>query len=70
MPGAAFAPTAPRCGYGGGFYDAFLRRLRPGTPRIGLAFELQWSTNVPCEPHDLTLDAVVTEARVLRRGDA
>jgi len=66
VPGAAFSAAGGRCGYGGGFYDALLPRLRPGTPLVGLAFEAQMVADVPCEPHDLTVDAVVTEARVIR----
>ncbi len=67
VPGAVFAPDGARCGYGGGFYDAFLPGLRPGTPRVGLAFEVQVVDAVPREPHDLTVDLIVTEERVIRR---
>jgi 5-formyltetrahydrofolate cyclo-ligase len=66
LPGVAFSAAGARCGYGGGFYDAFLGRLVPDTPRIALAFEVQVLDEVPCEAHDLTVDAVVTEARLLR----
>lgn len=66
VPGTAFSASGGRCGYGGGFYDAFLPRLRPDTPLVGLAFEAQMVDDVPCEPHDLTVDTVVTEARVIR----
>ncbi|HOT23974.1 MAG TPA: 5-formyltetrahydrofolate cyclo-ligase [Thermoleophilia bacterium] len=66
VPGAAFSARGARCGYGGGFYDAFLARLADGTPRIGLAFEVQVLDEVPCETHDLAVDAVVTEERVIR----
>ncbi len=66
VPGAAFSAAGGRCGYGGGFYDAFLPRLRRGTPLVGLAFETQVLDDVPCEPHDLAVDVVVTEARVIR----
>jgi 5-formyltetrahydrofolate cyclo-ligase len=70
LPGAAFSPAGARCGYGGGFYDTFLPSLAPGTPRIALAFEVQVLDDVPCEAHDLTVDAIVTEERVLRCGAA
>lgn len=50
-----------RVGYGAGYYDRFLARLRPGVPRIGLAFALQRVDHIPVEPHDVLLDDVLTE---------
>ena len=66
LPGAAFDGEGGRMGYGGGYYDAFLRRLRPDAVRIGLAFEEQIVGCVPCEPHDQRAHLIVTEKRVLR----
>jgi 5-formyltetrahydrofolate cyclo-ligase len=50
-----------RLGYGKGYYDAFLPRLRPGVPVIGLAFELQCVPALPLEAHEVFLDALITE---------
>jgi len=44
-----------------GYYDRLLSRLRPETPKIGLAFGLQRTPALPLEAHDALLDAVVTE---------
>lgn len=66
VPGAGFDAAGRRCGYGGGFYDTYLPRTRPGIPWVALAFEAQLVDELPCEPHDLAVGAVVTEARVLR----
>jgi 5-formyltetrahydrofolate cyclo-ligase len=66
VPGAAFSLDCARCGYGGGFYDTYLPQLRPGTPRVALAFEAQVVDELPCEDHDLRVDAIVTERRVIR----
>jgi 5-formyltetrahydrofolate cyclo-ligase len=66
VPGAAFDAAGRRCGYGGGFYDTYLPRTRPGIPWVALAFEAQLVDELPCEPHDLAVGAVVTEARVIR----
>ena len=66
VPGAAFDADGHRCGYGGGFYDNFLPLMRPGVPRVALAFEAQIVDVLPCEPHDLAVTAVVTESRVIR----
>ena len=65
VPGVAFDGRGRRLGRGRGHYDATLAALPPHTARIGLAFELQIVAEVPEEPHDAPLDAVVTEARVL-----
>jgi 5-formyltetrahydrofolate cyclo-ligase len=65
FPGAAFDATGCRVGYGGGFYDTFVERLRPGVPRVGVAFEAQLLDHVSAESHDAHVNAVVTERRVL-----
>jgi 5-formyltetrahydrofolate cyclo-ligase len=66
VPGSAFDRSGDRIGYGGGFYDTFLPRLHPGTPRIAIAFALQLVDDVPQEGHDLGVDVLVTERGVLR----
>jgi 5-formyltetrahydrofolate cyclo-ligase len=62
VPGSAFDRAGRRMGYGGGFYDTFLARLRPDAYRIGIGFDLQMVERVPCEAHDLCVDLVVTES--------
>jgi 5-formyltetrahydrofolate cyclo-ligase len=66
IPGAVFTADGGRIGYGGGFYDTYLHTLRPDVPRIALAFELQVIDALPREAHDLPVDAIVTEQRVIR----
>lgn len=51
-----------RIGYGAGFYDRFLNRLRPDVPKIGLAFEMQRVKTIPVNPSDAPLDMIITEA--------
>jgi 5-formyltetrahydrofolate cyclo-ligase len=65
VPGSAFDREGGRMGYGGGFYDAFLLRLRPDARRIGIGFEAQLVERVPREEHDLCVDLVVTESRAI-----
>ncbi len=66
VPGAAFDVAGRRCGYGGGFYDTYLPLTRAGVPRVALAFEAQIVDEVACESHDLAVDTIVTELRVIR----
>ena len=66
VPGSAFDEQGGRCGYGGGFYDTYLPRTRPGTPWVALAFEAQLVPRIDGEAHDLPVTAIVTERRVIR----
>jgi 5-formyltetrahydrofolate cyclo-ligase len=64
VPAVALTPDGHRLGRGGGYYDATLAAL-PRAFKIGLAFDLQLVPSLPFEPHDVPLDAIVTEARLL-----
>ena len=68
VPGVGFDTACRRLGRGRGHYDATLAALPPGAVRLGLAFEVQLVAAVPEEAHDVALDAVVTEERVLWRS--
>ena len=60
VPGLTFDARGFRMGYGGGFYDAFLRDFS-GTS-VGLCRRAQLSDTVPAlEVHDLPVNIVVTE---------
>lgn len=63
VPGVAFDTRGYRIGYGGGYYDRLLPLLRDDAQRIAGAFELQVVEQVPSAPHDLAVDAIVTERR-------
>jgi len=63
VPIVAFDANRRRLGFGGGWYDRFLAK-QPNAQKIGLAFELQRVDEIPTEPHDVLLDAVVAETRV------
>lgn len=65
VPGTAFDPMGYRLGYGKGYYDKFLRTLAKQVPFIGLAFECQLVQAIPAEEHDVRLDKIVTEKRII-----
>ncbi|MGX7895439.1 5-formyltetrahydrofolate cyclo-ligase [Tsuneonella sp. HG222] len=64
MPLVAFTARGDRLGQGGGFYDKWLG-AHPGVTRIGLAWDMQEVPELPLEPHDMGLTAVVTPTRIL-----
>lgn len=66
VPGVAFDRSGNRVGYGAGYYDRFLRRTRPGVPAVAIAFSAQVVPEVPTGGTDRRVDAIVTEAEVIR----
>lgn len=67
-PLVAFDRACNRLGYGGGFYDRTLEKLRGQRPTraIGFAYAAQELAGLVVEPTDQVLDAVVTETGVIR----
>jgi 5-formyltetrahydrofolate cyclo-ligase len=67
VPLLSFDRRGFRLGYGGGYYDRTLSRLRKMRPTvaIGFAFAAQEVPEVPTEPTDERLDLIVTEAGVI-----
>ncbi|WP_092587047.1 5-formyltetrahydrofolate cyclo-ligase [Rhizobium mongolense] len=65
VPLSAFDDRGHRIGYGAGHYDRAIGRLRQKGmhPKlIGIAFDCQEVAHVPDEPHDISLDAILTES--------
>jgi 5-formyltetrahydrofolate cyclo-ligase len=71
VPLLAFDRKGGRLGYGAGYYDAALRRMRRHGPvaAIGIAFDEQEFPEVPQEPQDEPLDTILTPSRVIACGD-
>lgn len=66
LPLVAFDTRGFRLGYGGGYFDRTLATLVPRPWAIGVGFELARVADIRPQTHDMPLDAVVTEAGVLR----
>ena len=64
VPGIVFDENGHRIGYGSGFYDKFLAKV-PKAIKIGLAFDFQVVDKIPREMHDVLVDMIVTEKRVV-----
>ena len=63
VPGIAYDTQGNRIGYGKGYYDKFLK-WRPAT-KIGIAFDVQIVDQLPDEKHDITMDVIITEKRMI-----
>jgi 5-formyltetrahydrofolate cyclo-ligase len=70
VPMLAFDPKGHRLGYGGGFYDRTLFKLRALKPlvAIGVAYSDQEVREVPRHDYDQPLDWIMTEKATLRCG--
>ncbi len=65
IPGVAFDYGRHRIGFGAGFYDRLLVQMKPDCLKIGLAYEMQLTKQFKAEKHDIAMDMVITESRII-----
>jgi 5-formyltetrahydrofolate cyclo-ligase len=65
VPCVGFGPNGLRLGYGGGFYDRTLAALQPRPFTVGVGYAHGFVPWLEGEPHDVPLDAVLTEDGVV-----
>ena len=63
-PGLAFTTTGRRLGQGGGWYDRFLTGVRDDCVTVGVCFHEQLLDHLAVDPHDMSVDHVVTDRGV------
>lgn len=68
IPGIVFDKTGHRIGFGGGYFDRFLKKIDCTT--IGLAYEFQIIEKIPAEKYDVAVDYIVTEKRIIKCRNA
>jgi len=61
VPCVGFGPGGLRLGYGGGFYDRTLGALTPKPVTVGVGYAHGFLPWLEAEPHDVPLDAILTE---------
>ena len=61
VPCVGFGPKGVRLGYGGGFYDRTLAGLLPRPYTVGVGYAHGFIPWLTAEPHDVPLDAMLTE---------
>ncbi len=65
VPGVAFDREGFRIGFGAGYYDRFLPKLRKDSVLISLVYDFQLMPKVPREPHDIAVHWIITEKELI-----
>ena len=67
VPVVAFDKSLNRIGYGGGFYDRYLKKIKKvkKITTIGLAYTFQKVEKVPTNKNDIKLDYIFTENKII-----
>ena len=58
-PGLAFDSQGARIGYGGGYYDRFLK-LHPEAQTLALCYPFMLQSNIPTEAHDIPIQFIIS----------
>lgn len=69
IPGAGFDMSGNRIGYGAGYYDKLLSGLTKKIVIIAPAYEEQIVDSIPSEPHDIKVNIIVTDRRVINSAE-
>ncbi len=65
IPGVSFDLGGNRIGRGFGYYDNFLRKIRPSAKIIALAFEMQIVKKIVTDKNDIPIHKIITETRII-----
>jgi len=68
VPLVAFDETLNRIGYGKGYYDRILKKIKRKKKKIislGIAYSFQKCKNIPTNKHDFKLDYIITEQGII-----
>jgi 5-formyltetrahydrofolate cyclo-ligase len=65
IPGVAFDMAGRRIGYGKGYYDQALHELEGSGKLVGFCYEFQLVDEIAGEPHDVAMDLIITEERIV-----
>lgn len=63
VPGIAYDNRGNRVGLGKGYYDRLLSRTK--ATKIGIGYDFQLVDEIDSEPHDITMDIVITDSRII-----
>ena len=65
VPGLVFDFSGGRIGFGGGYYDYFLKGLSPYTVTAGVAFNFQVMEAIPLTENDVRVQKIITEEKTI-----
>ena len=68
VPIVAFDKQLNRIGYGGGFYDRYIKRIKKNKKiiTIGLAYSFQKVKKIPLNKFDIKLDFIITDKKKVK----
>jgi 5-formyltetrahydrofolate cyclo-ligase len=66
VPGVAFDLSCRRVGYGKGYYDKALHEFEGSGRLAGFCYDFQVMDEIPAAPHDVQMDMVITDRRMIR----
>ncbi len=61
IPGLSFDKIGNRLGYGAGYYDYYLKRVRTDCYQVAITFSYQLVDQIPIEEHDIPIPHIITE---------
>ena len=61
VPGVAFDHNGGRLGYGGGFYDRFLLKIKEECHIIAVCYKEQIVNELPMDEHDVKINCIITD---------
>ncbi|MTT33179.1 5-formyltetrahydrofolate cyclo-ligase [Terrilactibacillus sp. BCM23-1] len=64
VPGVAYSQSGYRIGFGGGYYDRYLKQYHGET--ISLLFDEQKIDQVPIEEHDIPVNWLITPDQIMK----
>ena len=68
IPLVGFDNKLNRLGYGGGYYDRYLSKVKDINKivKIGMGFSYQMVKNIPVNKYDIKLDYIFTEKKIIK----
>ncbi len=64
VPGVVFDKNLNRIGFGKGYYDRILCKLKKDAKAVAVAYDFQVLEEVPSEEHDIKMDMIITEKNI------
>lgn len=65
IPGIAFDKTGNRLGFGMGYFDKFLSKIKKNTLKIGLGYSFQILNKIPFTGNDIKMDIIITDKEII-----